>query len=70
MLNVNKLKGKIIEKGYTVEKLSLSLQINPSTFYRKLKNNSFEIVEADAIVKELELTPTEATEIFFAQIVA
>lgn len=70
MLNVNKLKGKIVEKGYTIEKLSQTLGINPSTFYRKLKKNSFEIEEADTIVKELCLSSEEATEIFFAQTVA
>ena len=70
MLNVNKLKGKIVEKGFSIEKLSQILGINPSTFYRKIKNNSFEIEEADAIVKELGLSSTEATEIFFAQTVA
>ena len=49
MLDVNKLKGKIIEKGKTIDKLSADIGINPSTFYRKLKNNSFEIDEIDRI---------------------
>ena len=70
MLNVNKLKGKMVEKGFTIEKLSNSLGINPSTFYRKLKNNSFEIGEADEIVEALGLSAFDATEIFFAQTVA
>lgn len=70
MLNANKLKGKLVEKGMTVEEISKTLGINPSTFYRKLKNNSFEIGEADVIVKALQLSSSEAKEIFFNQFVA
>lgn len=70
MLDVNKLKGKLIEKGYTVERISLELGINSSTFYRKLKNDSFAINEADKIVSILSLTGKEASSIFFSQFVA
>lgn len=70
MLNVQKLKGKIVEKGKTVEDVSTELGINPSTFYRKLKNNSFEIREADSIATILSLSGTEACAIFFSQYVA
>lgn len=70
MLNTNMLKGKIIEKGQTVSALAGYLNINPSTFYRKMKNNSFKISETDAIVKALQLSPIEASNIFFDQTVA
>ena len=70
MLDVNKLKGRIIEKGETVETVSTKLGINPATFYRKLKNNSFEIGEADKIVRILALSHEEATSIFFSSLVA
>ncbi|MDD7515445.1 XRE family transcriptional regulator [Ruminococcus flavefaciens] len=65
MLDVQKLKGKIVEKGKSVEVVSADLGINPSTFYRKMKNNSFEIREADEIMKILSLTHEEASAIFF-----
>ena len=70
VLDVQKLKGKIIEKGKSIEGVSTELGINPATFYRKLKNNSFEIGEADKLVDILSLTGEEASAIFFSQLVA
>ena len=70
MINVRKLKAKIVENGKTITEMSQVLGINPSTFYRKLKQNSFEIGEADVIVRELKLSIEEANAIFFSQIVA
>jgi transposase-like protein len=70
MLDVQKLKGKIVEKGKSVESVSAELGINPATFYRKLKNNSFEINEADKLVDILSLTNDEAIAIFFSNAVA
>lgn len=70
MLDVQKLKGKIVEKGKSVESVSAELGINPATFYRKLKNNSFEINEANKLVDILSLTNDEAIAIFFSNTVA
>ena len=70
MLDVQKLEGKIIEKGKSIETVSAALGINPATFYRKLKNNSFEIREADKIIEVLSLSGEEASSIFFSEIVA
>ena len=70
MLDVQKLKGKIIEKGKSIETVSADLGINPATFYRKLKNNSFEIREADKLIEVLSLTGEEASAIFFSGFVA
>lgn len=70
MLDVQKLKGKMVEKGKSVESISAEMGINPATFYRKLKNNSFEINEASKIVELLSLTNEEAIAIFFAPNVA
>ncbi len=66
MLDVQKLKGKLVEKGKTIDAVSADLGINPATFYRKLKNNSFKINEADRLVEVLSLTREEATSIFLA----
>lgn len=70
MLDVQKLKGKIVEKGKNIESVSADLGINPATFYRKMKNNSFEIREVDKLVKILSLNGGEASAIFFSDIVA
>lgn len=70
MLNAQKLKGKMVEKGKSVESISAEMGINPATFYRKLKNNSFEIGEAEKLVDILSLTSEETIAIFFANTIA
>lgn len=72
MVNVNKLRGKIVECGLNVEKLAELIGIDKSTFYRKLMNDgeTFTIGEADAIARELGLTGEEVNAIFFSQFVA
>lgn len=72
MVNVNKLKGKIIELGRNVESVASSIGIDRATFYRKLATDgeTFTIGEADAIARELRLTRDEVNDIFFAQYVA
>ena len=72
MVNVNKLKGKIVENGMSVTDLADMIRIDKATFYRKLNANgeTFLIKEADAIAKALNLTGEEVNAIFFAQYVA
>ena len=72
MVNVNKLKGKIVENQTSVKELSDAIGVDESTFYRKLRSGGepFTIGEADQIAKLLELTKDEATSIFFSQHVA
>lgn len=70
MLDVNKLKGKITENGLNITDIAKALNINPSTFYRKMKKNSFEIGEVDVIVDKLKLSREDANSIFFSQPVA
>lgn len=72
MVNVNKLKGKIVECGINIEKLAEMIGVDRATLYRKLnaKGKQILIKEADAIVKALNLNPEEAVAIFFAQYVA
>lgn len=62
-MNANKLRGKIIENGMSVPKLS-------STFYRKLKEGNYNIREAVAISRELKLSSDEVMAIFFDNSVA
>lgn len=70
MINIPKLKGKIVEKGKNIHEVSAELSINPSTFYRKMKNSSFEIREATKLMEILSLTREEAVAIFFSEFVA
>lgn len=72
MVNVNKLKGLLVEKGLNVEFLAEKIDVDRSTLYRRLTENgsTFTIKEADKIAKVLDLTCEEATSIFFAQFVA
>ena len=72
MVNVNKLKGKIVENGMSVQELAELVNIDKATFYRKLNANgeTFLIRDADAISKALNLTMDEVNAIFFSQYVA
>lgn len=71
-VNVNKLKGKIVEKGLNIEQLAEKIGIDRATMYRKLRNDCENLLinEANAIVAALGLTAEEAMSIFFAQYVA
>lgn len=72
MVCINKLKGKIIEKGFTIESLANAINISKATMYRKIKDggDSFSIEEAFLISKELNLTYEEINSIFFTQNIA
>ena len=66
-IDVNRLKGKTIEQGYTSAKMAEKLGINQSTYYRKLGNGggTFTIAQAQTIAKILNLTSYECACIFF-----
>lgn len=72
MVNVNKLKGKIVECGLNVTELASKIGIDKATLYRKINSDgkNFTIEEADLISKELNLTFEEVNAIFFSQFVA
>nr|DAN80853.1 MAG TPA: helix-turn-helix domain protein [Caudoviricetes sp.] len=71
MVDVSKLKGKIVERNTTQEELASKIGIDKSTFYRKMKQNgNFSIKEVNLIVSALNLTKDEAMSIFFSETVA
>lgn len=72
LVNVNKLKAKLVEVGMNVEELSEKIGMDRATFYRRLSSNgdTFSIKEADSIINELGLTKEEVNAIFFSQFVA
>lgn len=64
-MNVNKLKGKITEKGMNVEQLADAIGTHPSSLYRKLNNfDKFTIGDALKIKEVLSLNDDEACQIF------
>jgi hypothetical protein len=65
MLQSNKLKGKIYEKGLNIALVSQRIGMNVATFYRKLAKNTFSLIEVENITKVLQLTQNEAIDIFF-----
>lgn len=67
-VNVSKLRGKFAECGVTQEQLANFLQMDKSTFSRKMKSNAldFSVGEMHKISGYLGLSSIEATEIFLA----
>ena len=64
-MNINKLKGKIVENGLTIDELAKSIGTTRSSLYRKLNNSEkITIGEAVKIKGVLSLTNEEASEIF------
>lgn len=71
-MNLNKLRGKIVENELSIPKVAEILEIDRSTLYRKLNENGdkLTIKEANKIVKILHLSKEEAMAIFFKDYVA
>ena len=64
-MDLNRLKGKIIEKGWTVETLAEHIGVERSSMYRKLNNfEKITIGEAKRIKDALDLSNEEASSIF------
>lgn len=70
VVNVNKLKGKIVECGINISDLAESIGIDKATLYRKINANgeTITIREADMISKKLNLSREEVNDIFFSQL--
>lgn len=67
MFDKNKLKAKIVEKGFTLEQIAQKLGINPATIYRKMAMESDFTRNEIALLKEsLDLTIEDINTIFFA----
>lgn len=71
VVNVNKLKAKLVEREMNIETLAEKIGMDRATLYRRFSDgNKFTIGEAESICKELDLTADEVHSIFFAQYVA
>lgn len=67
-VNVARLRGKIVERGLTQEKVAAQLSMDRSTFSRKMKSKAldFSIGEMHQIASVLQLSRDEASQIFLA----
>lgn len=65
-VDIAKLRGRIVEKGYTQETLAEQLGVDNSTFSRKMKANgaAFTVGQMHKIAELLTLSGKEAAEIF------
>lgn len=65
-MNIPKLKGKMVEKGFNNASFAEKIGLTTATFYRRLENNgkNFTIGEIERMVQTLELAQNEAIEIF------
>lgn len=72
MVNINKLRGKIIENGLSVKDLADNLEMDRSTLYRKMNSegDTLTISDAEKISKILNLSLEEVNSIFFSDFVA
>lgn len=67
-----KLRGKMVECGFTQQLISDAIGMDKATFNRKINNDGrgFTVGEANLIAKVLPLSKEEAMDIFFADVVA
>lgn len=66
MIDINKLKGKFVEKGYdTKKKQAIATGIDERTFYNRMKKGVFNSDEIFRIMEILEID--NPTPIFFVK---
>ena len=65
MFNANEFKAAMVRKGYTQKKLAEEIGISEPSIYRKIKNGSFGLDEAQKIIDVLGIENPE--DIFFAK---
>ena len=70
MMNINRLKGRIVEQGMTIATLAGQIGVDKATLYRKMKadGRNMSIGDACKIAHILQLSPDDATAIFFGEL--
>ena len=68
MVLMNKLRARMVEADISVQELAEKIGMDKSTLYRRISGNGedFTIHEIDDIKTALQLSSSEATQIFFA----
>lgn len=71
MVNIRKLKAKLVEKDISIIELANVLGIDKSTVYRKLNKagENFTVKDVEKISKALSLTYDDIKDIFFTNVV-
>ncbi len=69
MIDTNKLRGILAEKGMSQAEMASILGITPKTFYQKMNKKVFDSDEIDTMVRILAIPREQCTDIFFAQFV-
>lgn len=70
MVNTAKLRGRIVEKGTTLEGVAKSIGMARSTLYRKMTNSNgdcFTVGQVKDIMRVLDLSNEEAILIFLSE---
>lgn len=62
-MNINKLKGLFVEKGYTQKDIAKELGITPNTLRRRMKEEIFNSDEINKLIEILDIK--NPMEIFF-----
>lgn len=66
MTNTCKLKGRIIEKGYTLEKFAKQIDLSRPALRKRISNEvDFKVSEIEKIMSALDIPRTEVAEYFF-----
>jgi hypothetical protein len=65
MIDVNKLRGKMAEKGRSGQDMAKVIKKTPKTFYTKMKAGVFDSDEIEAMVRDLDIE--NPMDIFFAK---
>lgn len=66
MVNVQKLRGRMVEMSISANSLAKKIGINVGTLYRRFKNpDGFTVQEVYSIAEELQLSAQELDSIFF-----
>lgn len=62
-MNINKLKGLFVEKGYTQQDIAKELKMTPNTLRRRMKDEVFNTDEINKLIELLDIK--DPMEIFF-----
>lgn len=69
MVNTAKIKGRIVEKGKTIQSIAPKIPCTPYTLGQKISNETpMHIEEAETLINELEIPINEIVEYFFCNI--
>lgn len=66
MVDTNKLRGIIAERGLSQRKLAENLNMSENTFYRKMKKGVFDSDEMEGMIRILRIE--DPASIFFASV--